>query len=175
MRATVHFLNVDCEAIRDRIALKLCLVCLISWLEMHFCKKKIPIEGGVYWRLRWHCAIWSGNSVVQSNALIWEFNGARQCETILSKFILHSLWWYAFTPWSNGSGLALKWCNPKSVILRTQRLSTTQFDDLRLPCEWISLECRYCIPFTMSWIIEAMNISSSLTSSFSRISYKVTE
>lgn len=35
---------------------------------------------------------------------------------------------------------------PKSVIFTTMRLSTTQLVDLRRPCTWMSLECRYDMP-----------------------------
>ena len=35
---------------------------------------------------------------------------------------------------------------PKSEIFNTQRLSMTQFDDFKLPCDLISVEWRYSIP-----------------------------
>ena len=37
-------------------------------------------------------------------------------------------------------------CSPKSVSLSTNRLSTTQLELLRLPCDFMSLPCRYDMP-----------------------------
>lgn len=37
-------------------------------------------------------------------------------------------------------------CNPKSVIFRTNLESTTQFEDFRFPCDFMSVVCKKCIP-----------------------------
>ena len=85
---------------------------------------------------------------------------------------------------------------PKSVICKTQRESTRQLDDLRLPCEMTSLSCRKIMPckpkhkvrlfencagskekpeFTLirSATSEAMKIVSSLKSGFWRMSSRL--
>ena len=62
-------------------------------------------------------------------------------------------------------------CKPKSVIFNTQRLSMMQLDDLRLPCDLMSVACRYCIPFTISCRRDKQKSLSSLMSSFSRMSW----
>lgn len=64
-------------------------------------------------------------------------------------------------------------CRPKSVNWQTHLESTKQLLDLKLPCETMSLSCKYIIPFKISLTNEDMNMWSKNKSSFAKTSSKL--
>lgn len=64
-------------------------------------------------------------------------------------------------------------CKPKSVNWQTHLESTKQLLDFKLPCETMSLSCKYIIPFKISLTNDDMNMWSKNKSSFARTSSKL--